>query len=273
MDFSIEGVGLGLRYSFAEEVTEKEEIPSWFEIAPENWMRRGGFFRKTLEKIRERVPIVCHGLSLSIGSPDPVNVSFLQEIKRFLDDFEIEVYSEHLSFSSLGGNYLHDLFPLPFTEEAVKRVAKKVKEVEEILERPLILENISYYLRLPGEMEEWEFINAVLKESGARLLLDVNNVYVNSLNHGYDPYRFIENLYLSRTTYIHIAGHERFDRVVIDTHGAQVIEEVYRLLEFTLERTGPVPLLLERDNNIPPYEELLKEVEKLEDAWSVRKAG
>ncbi len=273
METPIEGVGLGLRYSFAEEVPQKEEIPRWFEIAPENWMRRGGFFRRTLERIRERSPIVCHGLSLSIGSPDPLNIEFLKDIKRFLDDFEIEVYSEHISFSSLGGNYLHDLLPLPFTEETVKRVAKKVKEVEEILERPLILENISYYLRLPGEMEEWEFINAVLRESGARLLLDVNNVYVNSLNHGYDPYKFIENLDLSRTAYIHIAGHERFERVVIDTHGAPVIEDVYKLLEFTLDRTGPVPLLLERDNNIPPYEELLKEVRRLEEVWSVRGTG
>ncbi len=267
----IEGSGLGLRYSFAEEVLEKSDLPSWFEIAPENWMKRGGFFKRTLKKIRERVPIACHGLSLSIGSPDPLNREFLKELKEFLDSFEIEVYSEHLSFSSLGGEYLHDLFPLPFTEESVRRVAQKVRKVEEILERSLILENISYYLSLPGEMEEWEFINAVLEESGARLLLDVNNVYVNSLNHRYNPYEFIEKLDLSKTAYIHIAGHERFDRIIIDTHGAPVIDEVYRLLEFTLQRTGPVPVLLERDNNIPPYDELLEEVKRIEELCGVGK--
>ena len=260
----ISGVGLGLRYSFAGEVLDSEFAPSWFEIAPENWMGRGGFFRRTLERIRERFPVVCHGLSLSIGSPDPINLNFLKELKSFLDRFEIEIYSEHISFSSLGGSYLHDLFPLPFTEEAVRRVSSKIKEVEEVLERSLVLENISYYWRPPGEMEEWEFINALLEESDAGLLLDVNNVYVNSVNHGYDPYEFIERLDLSRVVYIHVAGHERFGRIVVDTHGAPTIEEVHRLLRFTLERTGPVPVLLERDNNIPPYGELLEEVGKLE---------
>lgn len=265
MDNLPEGVGLGLRYSFAEEVLEGEEAPEWFEVAPENWMKRGGFFRRTLEKIRERFPLVCHGLSLSIGSPDPINRNFLGELREFLDSFDIEVYSEHLSFSSLHGCYLHDLFPLPFTEETVRRVSTKIREVEEILDRPLILENISYYWRPPGDMEEWEFINAVLEESGAWILLDVNNVYVNSVNHGYDPYNFIAKLDLSRVAYIHVAGHDRFDGMVIDTHGAPVIEEVYRLLEFTLQRKPSVPVLLERDNNIPPYDELIREVKKLEE--------
>ncbi len=268
-----EGVGLGLRYSFAEEVIKRNYGPSWFELAPENWMRRGGFFRKTLERIRSSFPIVCHGLSLSIGSPDEINMKFLKEVKKFLDDFEISVYSEHLSFSSLNGEYLYDLFPLPFTEDTVKRVAKKVKIVEEILERPLILENISYYWRPFGDMEEWEFINAVLEESGAYLLLDVNNVYVNSVNHNYDPYEFIENLNLSKVAYIHVAGHERFERIIIDTHGSPLIEEVYNLLKFTLERTGKVPVLLERDNNIPPYDELLKEVKKLEEIVNAKNSG
>ncbi len=265
----IEGVGLGLRYAFAKEVLEREESPAWFEIAPENWMERGGFFRRTLERIRERFPVVCHGLSLSIGSPDSLNREFLKKLKRFLDQFEIEVYSEHLSFSSLNGSYLHDLFPLPFTEETVRRVSEKVREVGEILERHLILENISYYWRHPGDMEEWEFINAVLEESGAGLLLDVNNVYVNSINHGYDPYEFIERIDLPRVVYIHVAGHERFGRLIVDTHGAPTVEEVYRLLRFALEKTGPVPVLLERDNNIPPYGELLREVKRIEEVCSL----
>ncbi len=256
-----EGVGLGLRYSFAHEVILSEDGPEWFEIAPENWMGRGGFFKKTLERIRRDFPLVCHGLSLSIGSPDPLNVSFLREVKSFLQEFDITVYSEHLSFSSLGGSYLHDLFPLPFTEDTVRHVSKRIEQVQDILGIPLILENVSYYYRHPvSEMEEWEFINAVLGESDAHLLLDVNNVYVNSLNHGFDPYEFLRRLDLSRVAYIHVAGHERFDRLVIDTHGAPVLEEVLKLLEFALERTGNVPVLLERDNNIPPYTDLLKEL-------------
>lgn len=259
-----QGFGLGLRYSFAEEVLERKESPSWFEIAPENWMGRGGFFKKTLSRIRERFPIVCHGLSLSVGSPDELNLEFLKKLREFLDEFEIEAYSEHLSFSSLEGCYLHDLFPLPFTEDMVKHVSRKVREVSEILGRPLILENISYYYTPLKDIEEWEFINSVLEESGAYLLLDVNNVYVNSVNHCYDPYDFIERLKLDRVAYIHIAGHERFGRILIDTHGAEVMKEVVRLLRFTIRKTGSVPVLLERDNNIPPYEELLKELKTLE---------
>lgn len=266
-----EGFGLGLRYSFAEEVLEREEFPAWFEIAPENWMGRGGFFRRTLSRIREHFSIVCHGLSLSIGSPDELNLGFLRRLREFLDEFGIEAYSEHLSFSSLGGSYLHDLFPLPFTEEMVKHISRKVREAGETLERTLILENISYYYTPLKGMEEWEFINSVLEESGAYLLLDVNNVYVNSVNHGYDPYGFIERLRLDRVAYIHVAGHERFERILVDTHGAEVMEEVVRLLRFTLQRTGRVPVLLERDNNIPPYGELMKEVRTLEE--SVRGVG
>ncbi len=266
-----DGVGLGLRYSFAEEILSCEEPPRWLEIAPENWMERGGFFKSTLERVREKFPIVCHGLSLSIGSPDALNTNFIKKLKTFLDEFHIEVYSEHLSFSSMEGSYLHDLFPLPFTEEMVKHVSERVHRVQELLERPLILENISYYWSYPTGMEEWEFINSVLEESGAYLLLDVNNVYVNSLNHRYDPYDFVERLDLSRVAYIHIAGHERFDRLVIDTHGAPTPEEVMKLLEFVLEKTGDTPVLLERDNNIPPLEELLQEVRKIEGR--IRKVG
>ena len=263
-----EGVGLGLRYSFAEEVPKKEEGPDWFEIAPENWMGRGGFFRKTLERVRERFPVVCHGLSLSIGSPDPLDTDFLRKVKAFMEEFEIEVYSEHLSFSSFKGDHLYDLLPIPFTEEMVLHVSKRVEQVQEILGRPLILENVTYYWRMPGDMEEWEFINAVLEESGAYLLLDVNNVYVNSVNHGYDPYEFLKRIDLSKVAYIHVAGHERAERILIDTHGTNVKEEVLKLLRYVLEKTGPLPVLIERDNNIPSYEELLEEVENVRRVWS-----
>ncbi|WP_457601148.1 DUF692 domain-containing protein [Hydrogenivirga sp.] len=258
------GFGLGLRYSFAEEVLSSKDSPDWFEIAPENWMGRGGFFRKTLERVRERFPLVCHGLSLSIGSPDELNYDFLKALRNFLEEFTIDVYSEHLSFSSLGGEYLHDLFPLPFTENVVRLVSEKVQVVQDYLGCPLVLENISYYYTPLRDMEEWEFINAVLEESGALMLLDVNNVYVNSVNHGYDPYRFIDRIPLGRVAYIHIAGHERAQRILIDTHGEEVRKEVLALLRYTLGKRPNIPVLLERDNNIPPYGELLKELKDIE---------
>ena len=260
----ISGAGLGLRYSFVGDAVSDPDKPLWFEIAPENWMGRGGFFRRSLERIRSEREIVCHGLSLSIGSPDPLNIEFLKDLKEFLDYFEISLYSEHISLCSLNGSYIYDLLPLPMTEGMVKHISTRVHRVQEILERPLILENISYYGVPFSTMKEPEFINSILSESGAYLLLDVNNVYVNSLNHNYDPYSFIDELDLSKVAYIHIAGHERFERVIIDTHGAPVKKEVLRLLDYTIAKVGDVPVLLERDNNIPPYRELKEELRIIE---------
>lgn len=261
-----EGFGLGLRYSFLEEVRPEGKKPDWFEIAPENWMDRGGYFRRELSRIRRDFPLVCHGLSLSIGSPDPLNWELLRRVRKFMREFEIEVYSEHLSFCSLGGEYVYDLLPVPFTEDMVKHISKRVKEVQDFFGFPIILENITYYYRPKGELEEWEFINAVLEESGAYLLLDVNNVYVNSVNHGFDPYTFLEKVRLDRVAYIHVAGHERFGRILIDTHGEKVMKKVLDLLKFILSRIGKVPILLERDNNIPPYGDLLDELDSLRRA-------
>ncbi|MDQ7081909.1 MAG: DUF692 domain-containing protein [Aquificota bacterium] len=181
-------------------------------MAPENWMERG--FQRILEKVRSERPVVCHGLSLSIGSPDPISLDFLRRLKRFFDDFEIEVYSEHISFCSLEGSYLYDLLPLPMTEDMVRHITSKAKIVQEFLERPLILENISYYGIPPSTMDGPDFINAILTEADAcTLLLDVNNIYVNAVNHNFDPYDFIERIDLSRVAYVHVAGHERFERI------------------------------------------------------------
>lgn len=273
MDLNLpKGFGLGLRYSFADEVVNYDSSPEWFEIAPENWLRRGGFFRRVLEKVRERFPVVCHGLSLSIGSPDELNYAFLKQIKSFLKDFDIKVYSEHLSFSSMGGEYLHDLFPLPFTDNTIKFVSDKIRKVQEFLEIPLIIENISYYYTPLKDMEEWEFIKGVLEESGAYLLLDVNNVYVNSVNHGYNPYEFIECIPLDRVAYIHIAGHDKDDRILIDTHGEKVKEEVLELLAHVLSKKPDIPVLLERDNNIPSYGELMSELEEVRSFRGAKRA-
>ncbi len=266
----IKGAGLGLRFSFLNDIHKFEEKPNWFEIAPENWMGKGGKATKILEKIRADFPIGCHGLSLSIGSPDKIDKNFLKELKEFLDYFEIDIYSEHLSYSSLNGSYIYDLLPVPFSEKLAEYIGEKARYIQDYLERPLILENISYYYSFDAEMSEVEFINLVLEKGNCKLLLDVNNVYVNSLNHGYDPYHFIEDLDLSKVEYIHIAGHNKFDDIIIDTHGADVCEPVYDLLDFSLKRLGDVPVLLERDNNIPEYNQLIEEYKKVK--WSIENA-
>jgi len=218
-----------------------------------------------LEKIRVEFPITCHGLSLSIGSPDSLNFKFLKDLKDFLNFFEIDIYSEHLSFSSINNSFLYDLFPIPFNEQKAEQIAEKIKIVQDFLERPLILENISYYFSLEGKISELDFINLILEKGNCKLLLDINNVYVNSINHNYDPYNFIGSINKDKVAYYHIAGHERFDDILIDTHGANINQEVFNLLIFSIEKIGKKPVLLERDNNIPPYEQLLNEYKYLKE--------
>ncbi len=262
----IDGAGLGLRTSFIEDVFEYDEKPDWFEVAPENWISKGGYLKSLFEKVREEFPIVCHGLSLSIGSPEPVNLDFLKELRDFLNFYEISIYSEHISFSSVEGKNLYDLFPLPFTEKMADFIADKVKFVQDYLNRELVLENISYYQILYSEIEEVEFIKRILEKSGAKLLLDVNNVYVNAVNHRYDPFEYIKSFSPEEVAYIHIAGHEKLrDDLIIDTHGEGIVDEVFELLKFALEHLGKKPVLLERDNNIPPYSELMKEYKKVKE--------
>ncbi|WP_457624942.1 DUF692 domain-containing protein [Persephonella sp.] len=263
-DGEIKGTGLGLRTNFIEDVYDHELRPDWFEIAPENWIKRGGYLRKLFENIRENFPVVCHGLSLSIGSPDPVNKSFLKEIKDFLKYYEIPIYSEHLSFSSVNGSYLYDLFPIPFTQEMAEHISQKVSFVQDFLGKEISLENASTYVKLSGDMDETDFIGYIIEKTGCKLLLDVNNVYVNSFNHGFNPYLFIENIKPEWVSYIHVAGHKKIkENLILDTHGSDISEDVYHLLIFTLEKLGEKPVLLERDNNIPPYNELLDEYKYL----------
>ena len=262
----IKGAGLGLRTSFIEEIYDYQLKPNWFEVAPENWIKKGGYLKKFFEKIRQDFPIVCHGLSLSIGSPDPLNFSFLKELKDFLDYYEIKVYSEHLSFSYFDGSNTYDLLPLPFTVEMADHIIEKVKIAQDFLGRQIALENASIYLILEKEIEEHEFIKYIVENAGCKLLLDVNNVYVNSVNHGFDPYQFIDKINPEWVEYYHIAGHDRVEEnLIIDTHGQNVIEDVYNLMEYTLKKLGSKPVLLERDNNIPPYNELLQEYEKVKN--------
>lgn len=258
------GVGLGLRREMLDELLPN--IPSavdFWEVAPENWIPLGGKYQKNLTHFTTQSNFVSHGLSLSIGSPEPLDINFVKAVKAFLDKHQILYYSEHLSYCS-GEGHLYDLMPIPFTEEAVKHVVQRVKQVQDILERPLLLENVSYYAAPGQQMSEQEFTLSVLNESGCLMLLDVNNIYVNSINHQYDAEAFLTAMPSGKIVYGHIAGHyDEADDLKIDTHGADVIEPVWQLLKKAYEIHGVFPTLLERDFNIPPLSELLLEMEKI----------
>jgi len=233
------------------------------EVAPENWIGVGGRLGRRFAEYTERFPFVCHGLSLSLGAPEPLDRGFLERVRRFLDQHDIRGYSEHLSYCSEHG-HLYDLMPIPFTEEAVDWVASRIRETQDIVGRRIAVENISYYAAPGARMSELEFINAVLERADCNLLLDVNNIYVNSVNHRYDPHEFLAGLPADRVAYIHVAGHHHEDEdLIIDTHGAPVIDPVWQLLAEAYERMGAVPTLLERDFNFPPAEELLAEVAQI----------
>ena len=264
MAIKLQGAGLGLRREMLDDVLPvlPGNVDFW-EVAPENWIPLGGKYREDFNRCVKQAVFTTHGLSLSIGGPDPLDHRFLQELKHFLDRYNIELYSEHLSYCSAEG-HLYDLMPIPFTEEAVSYIAQRVKVVQDILERPLVLENVSYYIAPNQQLTELEFINAVLSEANCKMLLDVNNVYVNSINHRYDPYAFIDGLPSERIVYGHIAGHyEEAEDLRVDTHGSDVIEPVWDLLAHTYRKHHVFPTLLERDFNIPALEVLLDEVQRI----------
>lgn len=255
-------VGLGLRREMLDEL--EGNIPKqieFMEVAPENWLKLGGRFEKQLSALTRKNHFFCHGLSLSIGSPAVLDIEFVKSLKAFFDTHNIKVYSEHLSYCS-GKGHMYDLMPIPFTEEAVKHVVSRVKQVQDILERPLVLENVSYYGAPGQQLSELEFTNAVLEGADCQLLLDVNNIYVNSVNHGYDAHAFLAALPTKRIAYYHVAGHyNEADDLIIDTHGGDVIEPVWQLLDSAYQTHGVFPTLLERDFNIPPINVLTKELD------------
>lgn len=259
--FPVQGAGLGLRRPLMESFANQTPKPiSFCEVAPENWIGIGGQRGKSFRQLTERTPFVAHGLSLSIGSPAPLDEAFIHKVKIFLKEHNIRCYSEHLSYCSDEG-HLYDLMPIPFTEEAVNYVANRIKRVQDIIGQKLAIENVSYYAAPGKEMDEIEFLNAVLEQADCSLLLDVNNIYVNSINHGYDANEFLNAIPAERIAYIHVAGHYQEDvDLIIDSHGAPVIDPVWDLLKKTYRRFGVIPTLLERDFNIPPLSELLEEL-------------
>ena len=263
----LEGAGIGLRRGLMAPFQSFGDLNpvQFMEVAPENWITVGGQAKKDFMAFASKYPMVLHGLSLSIGGPDALNETLVKSIKKFKSEIQSPIYSEHLSYSSDGGQ-LYDLMPIPFTETAATYVAERVLRVQDILGERMALENVSYYLTQPGsEMSELDFIKLVIEKSDCLLHLDVNNIYVNSINHGYDAFDFLDQLPHEKIAYIHIAGHfDEAEDLKVDTHGADVIESVWQLLAHTYSNYGVFPTLLERDFNFPPVAELLKEVSRIE---------
>lgn len=263
-EYPVTGAGLGLRRALLGPFHDHPmQGVDFMEIAPENWINVGGKLGRAFRHFTGRFPFLCHGLSLSLGGPEPLDETFIRKLRRFLDQHEIRSYSEHLSYCTDGG-HLYDLMPIPFTEEAVAYVSQRIRRTQELLERRIAIENVSYYAAPGAQLKEIEFINAVLGEADCDLLLDVNNIHVNSINHRYDPVEFLRALPGARIAYGHIAGHSNVaEDLIVDTHGASVIPDVWTLLDKAYEHFGVFPTLLERDFNFPPVEELLDEVNRI----------
>lgn len=262
--YPVQGTGLGLRRAFLGSAAN--QLPSqihFMEVAPENWIDVGGRFGHQFESIVEKVPFVCHGLSLNLGGPAPLDEPFLRRVRQFLETYNIRCYSEHLSYCADDG-HLYDLMPIPFTDDAVKYVSDRIKQTQDIIGRRMAIENVSYYAAPGQEMPEIEFVNAVLESADCDLLIDINNIYVNSINHRYDAEEYMKSLPGDRIAYAHIAGHyNEAEDLRVDTHGADVIDPVWRLLEKAYVHFGVFPTLLERDFNIPSLNDLMGEVDKI----------
>jgi uncharacterized protein (UPF0276 family) len=271
---NIKGVGLGLKRELIPQIQAAfgdQSIAniSFVEIAPENWIDLGGKAANQLDWFVERYPIVCHGLCLSLGGLAPLNTAFLEQVKKFLQQYKIPLYTEHLSYSTDEYNgqqgYLYDLLPIPFTEEAVHYVAKRIRQTQDILEQKIAVENASFYVKSPvSTMDELSFIKAVLSEADCLLHLDINNIYVNSINFNFDAHEFLREIPSERIVYAHIAGHyQQTPNLLIDTHGENIIHPVWALLDEAYQLFGAFPTLLERDNNIPPLDILMHEINKI----------
>lgn len=264
----ISGAGLGFRRELVPDL--KAGVPpaiDFFELAPENWAGMGGRSAKDLRAFTEALPFVCHGLSLDLGGPRPLDTALLRRIKHFMREHGMTLYTEHLSWCGDDG-HLYDLLPIPCTGDAVRWVSGRIRQAQDILEMQIGIENASYYVAPPdAEMGEAEFIRAVIEEADCLLHLDVNNIYVNSRNFGFDPVAFMDALPLERACYLHMTGHYvEPDGILVDTHGADVIDPVWALLDAAYTRVGPLPTCLERDFNMPALAELAGEVAQIANA-------
>lgn len=256
------GFGLGLRNEHFQDVLDQSPAVDWFEILSENFMVPGGKPRHYLRAIRERYPLVMHGVSLSIGSVDPLDFDYLRSLKQLMLEVEPAWVSDHLCWTSVGGHNSHDLLPLPYTEPTLAHLVSRVQQVQEFLGREILLENVSTYAEFaPSHWPEWEFLAELSRRSGCRILLDVNNIYVSARNHGFDADTYLAAMPADRVWQIHLAGHSDYGSYVIDTHDHPIRDEVWALYQRALMRLGPVSTMIERDDNIPVLSELVAELD------------
>lgn len=261
------GIGVGLRSEFIADLPGTSRQVDWLEIIPENWADHGGISRRMLHACRERWPLVPHSTALSIGGPDPFDEVYLGWMRDLCREIEAPWFSDHICYSSIGGMHTHELLPLPMSEEAAEHTVRRIREAQARFEVPLVLENPSYYAVMPGStMDEASFLCRVLGEADCGMLLDLNNVYVNSVNHRFDPYAFVDRMPLERVRQIHLAGHSRQHQLIIDTHRGPIIDEVWALYRHTLRRAGRlIPTLIEWDTDIPALDQVLDEVDRARD--------
>lgn len=258
----IQGFGLGLRRQHYETILAERPALDWFEILTENYLVPGGKPLHYLDRIRALYPMVMHGVSLSIGSSDPLNRAYLAEVKALIERIQPAWLSDHLCWTGVGGVNLHDLLPLPYTEEALRHVVERVRQVQDFLGRQILLENVSSYLTYQmSAMSEWEFLAAVASEADCLILLDINNIYVSAFNHGFDPLAYLDGIPAERVRQFHLAGHLNLGTHIVDTHDHPVIDAVWSLYKEAVRRFGVVPTMIERDDNIPELGELLAELE------------
>lgn len=263
MKYPYLGFGLGLRGAYIPEVLEKRPRVDWFEIISENYLHQGGRSHLVLQAIRENYPIVMHGVSLSIGSSDPLDMNYLKQLKQLADRFEISWLSDHLCWTSVGKTHLHDLLPLPYTEEAIKHVVERVKQAQDFLGRRILLENVSSYVMCKASMmPEWEFYTEVVQQADCLMLLDINNIFVSAHNHHFLPETYLQYMPKNKVQQIHLAGHRKEGDIIIDSHDHPVVDPVWRLYQQAIEKFGPISTMIERDDKLPPLKELLGELEQ-----------
>ena len=258
------GYGLGLRKEHYDDVLQQRPAVDWFEIISENYMVPGGKPLDYLSRIREHYPMVMHGVSMSIGSIEPLDFAYLQQLKMLIDRVQPAWFSDHLCWTGVNGINLHDLMPLPYTEEAVKHVADRISQVQDYMGRQMLLENVSSYVSYSeSQMSEWEFLRAVVERADCLILLDINNIYVSAYNHNFDAYDYLQAMPTERVYQFHLAGHTHENNLIIDTHDHPIADPVYELYAAAVQQFGRVSTMIERDDHIPPLPELLVELERV----------
>jgi uncharacterized protein len=258
----VEGFGLGLRPEHYVEFISAPQRVDWLEVLSDNYLVPGGKPLFYLDKIRRDYPIAMHGVAMNLGSVDPLDMDYLQSIKTLAQRVEPAIVSDHLCWTGFAGKHLHDLLPLPYTEEAVKHLSARIQQVQDILGRRLVIENVSSYMEANTPMQEWEFVSAIAEAADCDLLVDINNIYVSSRNHGFDPVMYLQALPKSRVRQFHLAGHSENGNLYIDTHDHPVCDAVWQLYRQAVELFGSIPVMIERDDNIPALAELVKELDQ-----------